>query len=157
MPQQVITFHYELKDEKGTMLDSSRGAEPLSFLEGVGQIIPGLEKELLKMAVGQNQQVYVPYEEGYGPYDQGLVVKIPRKNFPAKEIKEGDVFQVQRREGPQLVMVVEITQDTVTVDANHPMAGKNLFFTVEVTAKRDATVEEVSHGHAHGGDGHHHH
>lgn len=156
MVQQVISFHYELKNEKEEIMDSSREAEPLTFLEGVGQIIPGLEKELLKMAVGQSQVVYVPYEEGYGAYDQSLVVKVPRKNFPAKDIKEGDVFQVERREGPQLVTVVELSNDTVTVDANHPMAGKNLFFSVELMAKREATPEEVSHGHAHDGHGHHH-
>ncbi len=149
MPQQVISFHYDLKDEKGKMLESSRKGEPLSFLEGVSQIIPGLEKELVKMAIGKTQEIFVPYQEGYGVYDQSLVAQVPRKHFPSSTVKEGDVFQVERDGMMRLITIIEIAEDMVTIDANHPMAGQNLVFMVEMIARRDATPEEISHRHVH--------
>ncbi|OGX07055.1 MAG: hypothetical protein A2Z88_03110 [Omnitrophica WOR_2 bacterium GWA2_47_8] len=155
MAQQVITFHYDLRDEKKEMMESSKSGEPLSFLEGSGQIIPGLEKELIKLTVGKKQEVFVSYQEGYGPYDQSLVVEVPRKEFPVKEVKEGDLFQVEKEGEMNVVRVIEIADDKITIDANHPMAGKNLIFVVEVTNRRDATPEEIAHGHVHDGHAHH--
>ncbi len=157
MAQQVITFHYELKNEQGKTVESSRQGNPLSFLEGVGQIIPGLEQELLKLSEGQSQEIFVPYQEAYGPYDQTLVVEVPRKNFPVEKVKSGDVFQVERGGQARLVTVVEVKEETVTVDANHPMAGKNLAFSVEVVKRRDATPDEIAHGHSHDEHGGHAH
>ncbi|MDZ4242495.1 MAG: peptidylprolyl isomerase, partial [Candidatus Omnitrophota bacterium] len=153
----VISFHYDLKDDKGQMIESSRGTEPMAFMEGVGQIIPGLEKALLELAVGQSKDVFVACEDAYGPYDQTLIANVPAGQFPTPNVKEGDVFQVEREGAIRLVTVVEVKDGTVTIDANHPMAGRSLNFTVEIVTRRDATPEELSHGHAHSGDGHHHH
>lgn len=149
MTRQVISFHYELKDATGNLIDSSREGQPLTFLEGGGQIIPGLEPALTKLEKGKVETVSVVANDAYGPYDQGLVTQVPREQFPKTEIKSGDVFEVQKGGQVHLITVVEVTNDAVTVDANHPLAGKDLTFLVEVTSRRDATSEEISHGHAH--------
>ena len=158
MGKQVISFHYELKDDKGTLIDSSQGNEPLAFLEGNGSIIPKLEEVLLLLPKGERKDVSIAYQDGYGAYDNSLIAKVARKQFPTPNLKEGDVFQVQKGDGVQMVVVIEISDDEVTVDANHPLAGKNLSFVVEITDKRDATADEIAHGHAHTpGHDHHHH
>lgn len=158
MVKKVISFHYELKDDKGTLIDSSRGNEPLSFLEGSGSIIPKLEDVLLPMPKGERKDVFIAYQDGYGAYDDSLIAKVARKQFPTQNVKEGDVFQVQKGNGVQMVVVIKVAEDEVTIDANHPLAGKNLNFSVEITDKRDATDEEIVHGHAHTpGHDHHHH
>jgi FKBP-type peptidyl-prolyl cis-trans isomerase SlyD len=149
MARQVITFHYELKDDAGSTIDSSRQGEPLTFLEGAGQIIPGLEPALVGLEKGKLEKIFVEANDAYGPYDQSLVTQLPRAQFPKSEIKSGDIFEVQKSGHIHLITVVEVTDDQVTVDANHPLAGKNLTFFVEVTSRRDATSEEISHGHAH--------
>jgi len=128
----------------------------LTFLEGAGQIIPGLEPALLTLEPGRVEKVSVPAQEAYGPYDQSLVTQIARSQFPKSEIKEGDIFEVQKGGNVHLITVVEITDDKVTVDANHPLAGKDLTFFVEVTGRREATSEEIAHGHVHGDGGHKH-
>lgn len=156
MAKQVISFHYRLTDSKGKEVDSSMDAEPLAFLEGSGQIIPGLEVTLLTLAVGEKKTVNVPYLEAYGAYDQSLVVQVPRDKFSVQEVKVGDMFQVQNGDHHQVVMVVEIKDGVVTIDANHPLAGQDLTFDVEITNRRDATADEILHGHAHGPHGHHH-
>jgi FKBP-type peptidyl-prolyl cis-trans isomerase SlyD len=156
MSKQVITFHYELQDDGGVTIDSSREAEPMAFLEGSGQIIPGLEPALLTLDQGKVEKVVVPYDEAYGPYDQSLVAKVPRTQFPTPEIKAGDIFQVEKEGAIRLITVVEVTPETVTVDANHPLAGKNLTFFIEVMGRREATTEEVAHGHVHQPGGHQH-
>ena len=156
MTKQVVTFHYELKDEAGLTIDSSRPGEPLSFLEGSGQIIPGLEPALLTLDQGKVEEIVVPYQEAYGPYDQSLVAQMPRNQFPTMEIKSGEMFEVEKDGAIRLITVLEVTSDTVTVDANHPLAGKNLVFFIGVTARRDATAEEIAHGHAHHGHDQHH-
>jgi FKBP-type peptidyl-prolyl cis-trans isomerase SlyD len=157
MSAHVITFHYTVKDKSGKLIDSSENAEPLSFLTGVGQIIPGLEKNLIGLQVGEKKSVEVLSKEAYGVYDQGLIHAIPKTQFPEGQIKIGDVFQMNTNFGIQLVTVIEMSESDVTIDANHPLAGKDLFFQVEIVSKREATPEEISHGHAHGGDGHEHH
>lgn len=157
MAKQVISFHYRLTDSKGKEVDSSLDSEPLAFLEGSGQIIPGLEGTLLTLGIGDKKTVTVPYKDAYGAYDQSLIVQVPRDKFPAQEVKVGDMFQVQNGDHPQVVMVVEIKDGNVTIDANHPLAGQDLTFDVEITARRDATADEILHGHAHGPHGHHHH
>ena len=149
MTQQVITFHYELRDTAGIIIDTSQKGEPLIFLEGAGQIIPGLEPALLILEEGKLERVEVPSDEAYGPYDQTLVMQLPRAQFPKPDINPGNIFQVQKGENIQLMTVVEATDSVVTVDANHPLAGKDLVFLVEVTARRDATPEEIAHGHVH--------
>lgn len=158
MIKQVISFHYTLNDGTGKLIESSSGKEPLSFLAGVGQIIPDLEQEIVPLNVGDKKQVKIPHAKAYGVYDQKLIHRVPKDKFPAKEVKVGDVFQIGKtKEEAQLVTVVEINDKEVVLDANHPLAGVDLVFDVEVTAKREATVEEVAHGHSHGAHGHDHH
>ena len=149
MHKQVIAFHYELKNDKGELLDSSSGRDPLMFLEGSQQIIPGLEKALVKLEKNAKSEIHVPYEEAYGPYDQKLVATLARGQFPPGPLKIGDVFESEKDGQVQMITVVEVTDKTVTIDANHPMAGKNLHFSVEIIERREATPEEVVHGHAH--------
>ncbi len=156
MSKQVITFHYELKGEKGEIVDSSKGAEPLSFLEGSHQIIPGLEDVLLLLKKDEAKNVKVPYQDAYGAYDQTLVAQVPRTQFPTEEIKAGDMFQIQKEGMMRTVTVVNVSESMVTIDANHPMAGKDLDFWVQIVERRDATEEELSHGHVHGPHGHAH-
>ena len=157
MPQQIITFHYTLTDNEGKQLDSSREKDqPISFLEGSGQIIPGLEEELTKMTAGDKQAVTVPKEKAYGVYDQKKIHQVPRSQFPPQEAKVGDMFRMGTREQSQVVTIIDITETQVTLDANHPLAGKDLSFDVEIVAKRDASEEEIQHGHAHGPEGHQH-
>ena len=149
MPRQVIGFHYELKDDAGNIIDSSCGGEPLTFLEGSGQIISGLEPSLLNLEKGKVEKISVPAKDAYGVYDQNLVGQVQRNQFPNQELKSGDVFEVQKENAIRLITVLEVAEDLVTVDANHPLAGKDLNFVVEVTSCRDATEEEITHGHAH--------
>ena len=156
MTKQVITFHYELKGDAGEIIDSSRGGEPISFLEGSSQIIAGLEEVLMGLKQGTSKEVHVPYQDAYGAYDQGLVAQVPRNQFPSEKIKAGDMFQIEKDGQLRVITVVEVTDDLVTVDANHPLAGKNLNFQVELVDRRDATAEEVAHGHVHGHGGHQH-
>lgn len=156
MPKQVIIFHYELRGENGDVIDTSADGEPMSFLEGAGQIISGLEDVLLGMPQGEKRKVEIHYQDAYGAYDQKLVARVPRDQFPTETVKKGDVFQVEQNGAIRMISVVEVEAEFVTIDANHPMAGKNLDFTVEIVSRRDATPEELAHGHAHGPHGHHH-
>ncbi len=156
MPQQVITFHYRLTDQQGKLIESTEGAEPLAFLEGSGQVIPGLEDQLVSLKVGDKKDITVPYALAYGAYDQTLIQKISRQKFPAGEIQVGDTFQVGKDNYHQLVTVIEVSDASVTIDANYPLAGQDLNFAAEIVQKREATVEEVAHGHAHGDGGHQH-
>ncbi|MBL8012755.1 MAG: peptidylprolyl isomerase [Candidatus Omnitrophica bacterium] len=156
MSHQVISFHYTLTDQNGKQLDSSRGNHPLTFLSGAGQIIPGLEKVLLDMKAGDKKVVTVLHPEAYGIFNQSLVYKVTRSQLPAQEIKIGDVFATGEGETYQEVMVVELTDEFAILDGNHPLAGKDLTFDVEITTFRPATPEEIAHGHVHGEGGHHH-
>ena len=147
--KQVITFHYELKGSEGEILDSSKGETPLSFLEGSQQIIPGLEEVLLILKKGESKNVSIPYRDAYGAYDQTLVAKIPQDQCPSQPLNVGDVFEVEKKGMRRMVTVVEVADDTIIVDANHPLAGKDLNFWVEIINRRDATAEEIDHGHVH--------
>ncbi len=151
MIKQVITFHYFLKDKSSKLIDSSEGGEPITLLEGAGQIIKGLEKILVTLNKGDKKEIEVPYQDGYGAYDQRLIYKIPRSKFPPGPIKIGDMFQISNKEGSyRVVTIIDLTESEVTLDANHPLAGEDLFFTIEIIDRRDATPEEMAHGHAHG-------
>ena len=154
MKPQVITFHFELKDNTGLVIDTSRKGKPLMMVEGAGQIIPGLEAELSALETGKSKEVEIPYQEAYGPYDQSLVAQVPRRQFPKQDVKLGDVFQIEKKGDVRYITVIEVSEETVVIDANHPMAGKNLFFWIEVVDRRDATQEEIDHGHGHPGGAH---
>jgi len=153
----VAEFHYTLTDDAGTVIDSSRGSEPLAYLHGGGNIVPGLEKAMEGKTKGDAFKVDVSAEEGYGPRIEALLQTAPRSMFPDDMAPEvGMQFQAESNMGPVMVTVMAVEGDTVTLDGNHALAGQALHFDVEVVSVRDATIEEMQHGHAHGAGGHHH-
>jgi FKBP-type peptidyl-prolyl cis-trans isomerase SlyD len=155
---KVVLIHYTLTDEDGEVLDSSHGQAPLAYIHGMGNIIPGLEKALAGRSVGETFRVSIEPEEGYGLRDEDLIQAAPRSAFHGvDDIEPGMQFHAETPEGMQLVTVVEVMDDEVILDGNHPMAGMTLNFAVEVTDIRDATSEELDHGHVHGSGGGHHH
>jgi FKBP-type peptidyl-prolyl cis-trans isomerase SlyD len=156
MPTKVITFHYTLTDNAGATLDTSAGSEPLAFLVGAGQIIPGLETHLLAMNVGDKRRVLVPAKDAYGAKNPANIAEVPLDKMPAQQIKVGDRFRAGSDDHAPVVVVTKVTDTHVTLDGNHPLAGLDLTFDVEVTGIRDATDEELAHGHVHGAGGHHH-
>jgi FKBP-type peptidyl-prolyl cis-trans isomerase SlyD len=156
MPSRVLTFHYTLKDEQGKMLESSEGHDPLIILEGQGQLIPKLEAELVTMKIGDKKQVALDQKDAYGEYNDELVRRVSPKDMPKKKVKVGDEFEVAAGTRRTVVIVTSISEDEIVLDGNHPLAGKNLNFEIELLAEREATQDELSHGHAHGPGGHHH-
>lgn len=153
----VVSMHYTLKDDKGETVDSSDGREPLTFLQGAGNIIPGLEEALMGKTKGDKLKVSLPPEKGYGERDERLVQTIPKAQFQgAPTLKIGMQFQVNSQGGPMILTITGIKGDEVTVDGNSEMAGKTLHFDVEITDVRKASEEELQHGHVHGPGGHHH-
>jgi len=154
---QVVSIHYTLTGDDGKVIDSSAGGEPLAYLHGHGNLVPGLERELTGKRTGDKLQVKIAPAEGYGEYDPQLVQQVPRRALKGiANIHVGLRLQAQTQHGPKPVTVTRITGDMVTLDGNHPLAGKSLNFEVEITAVRAATAEELSHGHVHGAGGHHH-
>ena len=158
--KRVISFHYTLTDSSGEVIDTSRDQNaPFSYLEGMGQIIPGLERALALLNVGDQRKINVAAADAYGLQDDQLMVKVPREKLPnSGELQAGDQFQASGPNGEMLLFrVVGIEGDEVTLDGNHPLAGVDLVFDIEMTGIRDATAEELAHGHVHGPGGHHHH
>ncbi len=154
MNRRVVTFHYTLRDPAGRVLDTSAGADPVVYLEGAGQIIDGLDEQLRALAAGAKSRVQVPAARAYGERDPAQVQQIRRNQLPVDgELKIGDQFQTDRDQHAPIVTVVAIDGDRVTLDANHPLAGVDLTFDVEIVAARPATAPELAHGHAHGADG----
>lgn len=155
--RSVASFHYTLTNDAGDVLDSSEGREPLAYLHGVGNIVPGLEREMAGHVAGDSFRVDVAPEDGYGDYIDELVQVVPRKSFEGvADLAVGMQFQAQTGQGPIAVVVTEIEGDSVTVDGNHPLAGETLHFAVEIVEVRAASAEELQHGHVHGAGGHHH-
>jgi FKBP-type peptidyl-prolyl cis-trans isomerase SlyD len=153
----VAYIHYTLKDDSGAVIDSSAGGEPLAYLHGAGNIVPGLEKALDGKQAGEKLSVKVAPEEGYGVRDEALVQQVPRRSFQGvRDLKAGMQFQAQTAQGPVAVTVTKVQGDMITVDGNHALAGVTLNFEVEVAKVREATAEELMHGHVHGAGGHHH-
>ena len=152
--KKVVTFHYTLSDEQGEQLESSREGDPMTYLHGTGNIIPGLEKAMVGKVAGDRFEVNVEPAEAYGERNENGIQRIPAKHFKqAGRLKPGQVVVLQTRQGPRQLTVVKVGRFNVDVDANHPMAGLSLTFDVEVTDVRDATDEEISHGHVHGKGG----
>ncbi|TFH86399.1 peptidylprolyl isomerase [Billgrantia azerbaijanica] len=150
----VVAFHYTLTNDAGEVLDSSEGRDPLTYLHGAGNIIPGLEKELEGRAAGDTLNVAVSPEEGYGEVQPQLVQEVPRDAFQGVEaVEPGMQFQAQTQGGPLMVTVTKVEGDTVTVDGNHPLAGQKLNFDVKIEEVREASQEEIEHGHVHGAGG----
>ncbi len=154
---RVVDLDYSLHLGDGEIVDRSDPGEPLTYLHGEGEIVPGLESALEGMEAGQQKRVVVSPGEGYGDRDPERVQRVPRKAFPAGFVPEvGMELSAQGPEGDEIPFVVQkVEPDTVTIDLNHPLAGKTLHFDVTVREVRDATAEERQHGHAHGPDGHH--
>lgn len=154
----VVTIHYRLTLDDGSIADQSFGSDPLLYLQGAQNIVPGLERQLAGKKVGDACDVVVPPNEGYGIYDPAADQTVPKGQFPANvELKPGMAFQTRSRSGqPMTVWVRSIKDDQVMITANHPLAGQSLNFHVEVIDVRRATPDEKKHGHAHGAGGHHH-
>ena len=147
----VVSMHYTLKDDDGNVIDSSVGEEPLTYLHGAGNIIPGLEKALLGKVQGDSMDVKVEPAEGYGDMVPELIQVIDKSAFQEVEaIEPGMEFQAPSPDGDMRTIVVRAVEgEEVTIDGNHPLAGMDLHFAVEITAVREATQEEIDHGHAH--------
>jgi len=155
--KKIVLIHYTLTNLDDEVMDSSEGAEPLAYLHGTGSIVPGLEKELEGKQAGDKLNVEVSPEEGYGELNPELIQEVDRAAFEGVDnIEVGMRFMAQTAWGQQPVVVTAITDETVIVDGNHPLADQTLKFDVEVVEVRDATEEELAHGHAHGEGGHHH-
>ncbi len=152
----VVTFHYTVRDEDGVQLDSSEGQAPLTYLHGANNIVPGLERALAGHRVGDKLQVQIDPAEAYGEYHDSLVEAVPLEAFGDNKVEVGMRFEAQTSQGPISVVITHIEGDQATVDGNHPLAGKSLNFDVTIEDIREATGEEVAHGHAHGEGGHHH-
>ncbi len=154
----VVSLSYCLKNANGQELDRADKEKPFAYLHGMGQMVPGLEKELEGLKVGDKKDVTVTPAEGYGELNPQLKIQVDRANFPKDaDIQPGMQFEGQGDGGTRTVFTVKaVVGDKVEVDGNHPLAGETLHFAIEITAIRDATEEELTHGHAHGEGGHNH-
>lgn len=149
----VVLFDYTLTDDDGDVIDSSEGYEPLAYLHGYGNIVPGLERELSGKQVGDKFTVSVSPEEGYGERNEALQQEVPRDRFVGiDDLTLGMQLNAEVEDGHVVVTVVAIDDDVVTVDGNHPLAGVTLNFQIDVREIREATPEELEHGHVHSGD-----
>ena len=155
--KKVVQMHYTLKDDSGTTLDSSSGRDPLAYIQGIGNIIPGLEKEMEGKSVGDKLNVVIAPENAYGVRQDNLVQIVPKSGFQGdEELTTGMQVQVGTPNGEAIATVTKIEGDDITLDMNHPLADATLHFDVEVMAVRDASTDELEHGHVHGPDGHQH-
>lgn len=156
--QKVVTMNYEVADDQGQLIDRSEEGGPLAYIHGNGQLIPGLETALEGRGKGDKVAVDVPPEQGYGERDEKGVQTVARNQFDdSVEIEVGMQFEAEDDdEGHQIVTVAAVDGENITLDTNHPLAGKNLRFEVEILDVRDASAEELSHGHVHGPGGHDH-
>jgi FKBP-type peptidyl-prolyl cis-trans isomerase SlyD len=157
MSRSVVSFHYTLRNHQGQLLDSSIGGEPIQYLEGVGQIIDGLEEALTGLPTGTKQVIMVAAEKAYGKRDDELVRRVARSKLPVEKLNIGDMFQTDGDRHAAIVTVAAIEGDEVLLDGNHPLAGQDLIFDVEVLNVRPAREDEIGHGHVHAHGEHHHH
>ena len=150
----VVTFHYTLSGEQGETLESTRESDPMLYLHGAGNIIPGLEKAMDGREAGDTFSVTISPEEAYGPRVPGKVQRVPAKHFPQpQKLRAGQRVRLNTRRGPMQAVVLKVGRFNVDIDANHPLAGRTLTFDVEIIDVRDATAEEMAHRHAHGPGG----
>lgn len=153
----VVSILYTLTNDKGEVLDASKNGEPLVYLHGHGNIITGLESALLGKAVGDKFDVRIEPANAYGERNDKLIQQVPKRAFQGvKDIQVGMRFQAQGPNGPTSVTITRVAGDMVTVDGNHALAGEHLNFAVEIIGVREASSEELQHGHVHGAGGHHH-
>jgi len=147
---KVVSIDYRLVDDDGDLIDSSEDGEPLVYLHGKGNIIPGLERQLEGKKAGDNLSCVITAADGYGERDDSLIFTVGKDEFEGTDVAVGMQFEAHGEDGAQIVTVVGIEGDEVKVDANHPLAGENLHFTVKVVEVREASAEELTHGHVHG-------
>jgi len=161
-PKHVVSLTYDLYvDQNGaeTLVESATQEQPLTFLFGAGQMLPKFEENLSNLSTGEGYDFKLSAEDAYGQYDEEAVATLPMEMFNGQEMPEiGSILPLQDNQGNRFQgQVVSIAEDGVIVDLNHPMAGQELHFKGNIVNVRPATPEELSHGHAHGPDGHHHH
>lgn len=153
----VVSLNYTLKNSQGNLLDTSEGRAPLVYLHGVGALIPGLESELNGKGQGDKINAIIPPEKAYGSRRDDLVKLVSKDGFQGdEEMQEGMQVQLETEHGPAIAIITKIEGNDVTLDLNHPLADMTLHFDVEVVDVREATEEEISHGHVHGPGGHEH-
>jgi len=155
-PGNVVFMNYRLVDDAGNELDATRD-EPLSYLHGHRNIIPGLENALNGLKAGDKKEVTVTPVDGYGERQEDLRFRLPIAEFGNQVPKVGSIVELEAQEDSMLAHIIAVDGDSVTLDGNHPMAGKTLHFTIEIVSVRPATSEELEHGHSHDGNNHHHH
>lgn len=156
---RVVQMHYTLTDEENRTIDSSEGKEPLAYIQGIGNVIPGLEDALEGKAKGDKLEVTIAPEDGYGQRLDEMVQTVSKEGFKSEEGEElvaGMQVQIETNDGPSIAMVAKIVGEDVTLDLNHPLAGVTLNFDIEVVDVRASTEEEIEHGHVHGPGGHQH-
>lgn len=152
----VVSIEYTLKDDDGAVLDESEKGHPFDYLHGGSNVVPGLERALHGRSPGDALQISIPPGEGYGERNEELVLVVSRERFDAGVKPEpGMRFRASSPDGTQFFTIVGIEEDEVTLDGNHPLAGETLHFDLRILAVRDATREEIAHGHPHGPEGHH--
>jgi len=150
---RVVRFHYTVAEPGLPALETSREGEPLAVLIGHGNIIPGLEAAMEGRAAGESFEVTVGPAEAYGERRDGLTQRVPRKHFKNARLVAGQQVVMPTEMGPRAMTVVKVGMSVVDVDLNHPMAGKTLEFSVDVVDVREASAEEIAHGHVHGDGG----
>lgn len=153
----VVSLDYTLTNTNGDVLDTSKGRNPLTYLHGVGALIPGLENQIKGLQKGDAKVVNVEAEEAYGQYNDELLHVVPKSGFQGEEeMQVGMQVELDSEQGPMLAVISKIEDDQVTLDLNHPLAGQALNFDIQIVDVRTATADEIAHGHVHGPDGHHH-
>jgi len=154
---QVIGIHYTMKNDAGEVLESSHGGHPMLYLADSGQVLLTLDKQIQGLAVGETKSVTLAPKDAYGEINPAYKMHVKIGSFPAgTDVKTGLQFRASNEPGTPVFRVTNVLGEEVFIDGNHPLAGQTLHFDVEVTEKRDATEEEIDHGHAHGDGGHHH-
>ncbi len=153
---KVVEMFYTLKNDQGEVIDSNVGHDPMLYLHGHSQIVPGLEEALEGKEKGSTINSTVSPEKGYGNRNEELVQEVSREMFGGQDVQAGMQFHAESNGHPVLISVVKVEGDQITIDGNHPLAGQNLHFEVEVAGVREANKEEIDHGHVHGPGGHHH-
>lgn len=154
---RVFAFNYTLKNSQGDLLDASEPNQPLPFMEGKRQIIPALEVKIAKMNEGDKQSIQLAAKEAYGEFRSDMIMKVPKGELAHIKLELGSYLQLQLEKQIQVVKVIKIEDTDITLDGNHPLAGVDLVFDVELVLIRHATDEEIQHGHVHGLHGHAHH
>ncbi|GIK21328.1 MAG: peptidylprolyl isomerase [Ignavibacteriota bacterium] len=156
---KVVTLNFTLTDDTGNVLDSTNQGGPFSYITGRGMVLPKLEEAISIMMIGTKKQLRLDAADAYGNYNEQIVQVVGKENFPKDFVLEvGMEYMASNPEGVQMPFtIIEVNDDEITIDFNHPFAGINLNFDLELLDVRDATAEELAHGHVHGPGGHHHH